>query len=188
MSLRTFIEHNYWLKLFSLLLATLIWFIIRPLAIQTGKRPEAIQLQQPGTFLPATGIVEGSFSRLPVMVLSSAADPRSFRIEPPEVSIEVSGPKDLMKDLTARDIQVLVDLTDLLVTRPPGQLTNAFARKLTVNTPPGVNLVRVEPSAVRIERVAPAGPSLTPAPAPTSPVPAQTPAQTPAPLPPPNLP
>jgi hypothetical protein len=180
MSLRRFIEHNYWLKLFSLVLATLIWFIIRPLAIQTGNRGEKIRIQQP-TFLQTSGTLTGSFSRLPVVVLSSAADPRSFRIEPPEVSVEVSADKEVMKDLLARDIQVLVDLTDLLVTRPPGQFTNALARKLTVNTPPGVALVRVEPSAVRIERLSSQAPSAAPPPV-TPPITA------PSPLPPPELP
>jgi hypothetical protein len=162
MSIRRFIEHNYWLKLFSLMLATLIWFIVWTLAVQTGKRGDEIKvLPQSGpAFLQSGVIVTGEFSRLPVFVLSSAAEPRSFRVEPADVKVVVSGEKDLVASLSKNDIQAVVDLTER-------QSTNAFAGTVRVNTPPGVKLVKVEPPAVRVDRVPAAVPAPLPIPSPS---------------------
>jgi YbbR domain-containing protein len=123
---------DFWLKLFSLALATLAWF--------------TISLRNSPTPLPSLSIAplrERLMPNLPVVVLSSAEDVRSVRVNPKEVDVTVKGDPAILQKLQAKDIRVLVDLTGV-------QAANALRQRIEVSTPAGVTYVKVEPEEVQI--------------------------------------
>jgi len=123
--LRDLFFKDVWLKLFSLSLAVLIWltvaFAVSGLPIHTSER---------------------TFS-LPVVVMSSAADVRSFKVHPNEVEVTVQGDVKTLAKLQTKDIRVLVDLTSI---SPVGDVF----KRIEVSTPPGVTHVRVQPQDVQV--------------------------------------
>jgi YbbR domain-containing protein len=135
MPLRNLLLDNLGLKLFALVLATLIW-----LSIQI-KIDKAIQ---PPTS-PIGAVSERVFKRHAVSVLSDAANKAAFKLDPSEVSITVKGNITVVENLRADDIQAFVDLTEL-----PPNLDSVS--KVVVHTPPDVVLVQVVPPNVRVQR------------------------------------
>ncbi len=131
--LRNLLFEHFWLKFFSLALAILIWFIfyfagekegspIPPLSLATEKRV---------------------FSNLPVVVMSSAADVRSFKVYPDKVEVTVQGDSKTLDSLQSKDIRVIVDLTGVEEAR-------GLRKRIDVSTPAGVAHVRVAPEEVQV--------------------------------------
>jgi hypothetical protein len=135
MSFRTFIQHNFWLKLFSLLLATLIWFAI-DFWIQSGRTPESPIIN------PATK----QFLRIPVRILSKPDDPRLFKVEPSEVLLTVVGEEAVLRDLKAQNISAFVDLTKVRSLRETNQ-------QIKLDIPSGVTVIRIEPRTANVEQI-----------------------------------
>lgn len=134
MALREYILHNFWLKIFSLFLAGLIWVTIR-IAIQ-----KEISNQPPNS----DDLVTNVFPRLPVGLLTSPSDPRKFTCDPPEVTVIISGDAQLMRHVRSQDIEVFVKLMEI-------RQAVKFLKKLQFYLPPGVALVRIQPSTVMVE-------------------------------------
>jgi hypothetical protein len=84
-----------------------------------------------------------TYGNLPVLVVSTAADVRDFRVVPAVVSVTVSGLPGDMAVLQANQIRAVVDLTDI------GSAKD-LRRKVEVSTPPGVTLVSVDPPGVGV--------------------------------------
>ena len=124
--------HDFWLKLFSLVLAVLIWFTVS-LAIQkeTSPVPPLIRNMAQRTFL-----------RLPVVVLSSAEDVREIEINPKEVEVTVEGEPRILQNVQSKDIRAIVDLTGIKAAE--------LRKRIEVSTPAGVTHVRVAPQEVEI--------------------------------------
>jgi len=130
--LRNLIVRDFWLKLFSLVLAVLIWltvsFAIRkegPVAALASANSERLSMQ------------------IPVLVMSTAADVRSFKVEPSEVVVTVRGEPKLLDALQPKDIHAIVDLTDIASARD-------LHERIQVSTPMGITVVSVEPIEVRV--------------------------------------
>ena len=136
MSARDAILQNFWLKLFSLVLATMIWFAI--FGAQTNLRPDRLAL----------GTVTRKFERVPITVMKSAADLRAFRVEPSVVDITVTGPLAKVQALTAQQVEVFINLTDM-------HDTVGLTKKILVHLPPDIVLRGVSPTEVSIASVAP---------------------------------
>jgi hypothetical protein len=77
--LRNLILADFWLKLFSLALAVLIWFTVS-FAIQRKLTPIS-NLAMP--------TAERAFPAMPIAVLSSAQDVRGYTVEPKTVDVTV---------------------------------------------------------------------------------------------------
>ena len=92
MSLRDFIQHNFWLKLFSLLLATLIWFAIN-FGIKSGLRP----VQNPIINQTTRQII-----RVPVRVLTQPGDQRVFKVDPRDVDVTLTGETAVIREVAPR--------------------------------------------------------------------------------------
>ncbi len=138
MSIRALILHHFWLKLFSLLLATLIWFAIH-FGIQSGLRsPEALIIN------PTTK----QFSGVPIRILSQPGDTRVFKVHPKEVVLTVVGEEAILRDLTAQNISVFVDLTSVRSSHETNQ-------QVKLDLPTGTTAFRVEPRTVNVEQVSP---------------------------------
>lgn len=119
-------------KIFSLLLAIVIW-----VTVKTGS------LESPR----GTGVLGDwetrSFTNVPVLVISAAADVREFQIDPNMVNLEVSGRPEIMAALQRKDIQPVIDLTEI-------EYARSLRKRVTVSAPPGVTLLRVNPAEVNV--------------------------------------
>jgi YbbR domain-containing protein len=131
--LRHLIIRDFWLKLFSLALAILIWLTIwfaigkgvSPLAAFTNRTPEQ------------------SYYNIPVLVRLPAADVRNVKVDPSEVQVTVRGDEKVLKELKPRDIRAEVDLTGI-------ESARGLRKRIEVTTPPGVVYVRVFPDEAEV--------------------------------------
>ena len=131
--LRHLILEDFWLKLFSLVLAVLTWLTVS-FAIQKEASPmSALNFAIP----------ERTFFNLPVVVMSSAEDVRNFKVTPNEVAVTVQGEAKTLHSLQSKDIRALVDLTGL---EAAGNVT----KRIEVSTPAGVTHVHVVPPEVKV--------------------------------------
>lgn len=130
--LRHLVFDDFWLKLFSLVLAALIWFTVT-LAIQKEVSPVPTLTQT---------AAQRTFFNLPIMIVSSAEDVRNFKVNPNQVEVTVEGEARILQTLRIKDIQIMVDLTDIQAAQP--------RRRIHVSTPAGVTHVRVVPPEVEV--------------------------------------
>ena len=131
MSARDAILQNFWLKLFSLVLATMIWFAIY--GAQNNLRPGQTAL----------GTVTQKFEKVPITVMQSAADFRAFRVEPSQIDVTVRGPIAEVQALTVRQLEVFINLTDV-------HDTAGLNKKILVHAPAGIGVVKVSHTEARI--------------------------------------
>jgi hypothetical protein len=132
MAVRDFVLNNYRWKLTALVLAMLVWFVIK-LAIYRG----------------TTGGPETVLRNRRVLVLKAPDDPRSYRVDPSEVNVFVQG----SKELGSEDPQVFVNLTSW-----PEELNSGFKQVLVRAV--DATKVRVQPLFVMVERTSPPESSL----------------------------
>jgi hypothetical protein len=131
MALRDIVTKDLGWKVFSVALATVIWFTVKPV----GREARPVN--------PLVGSVPRTFTNLPVVVMSSAADVRAFRVNPDTVSVKVSGSSDVVAALTERDIRVTVDLTEI-------ESARGLQARVVVAAPPGVTFIKANPSQVDV--------------------------------------
>ena len=132
--LRDLLVKDFFLKLFSLSLAVLIWITVS-LAIQKEVSPAA------GLVLTTTS--RRTYSNLPVVIMSSASDVRTFRVNPNEVEVTVEGDAKKLDTLQPKDIHVIVDLTGI-------ESSRGLTKRIEVSTPAGITHVLVAPQEVEI--------------------------------------
>jgi YbbR domain-containing protein len=132
MSARNLILNNFWLKSFSLVLATMIWMAIH-YNLQTESSGEQNAVRSPNYHL---------WPR-PIMLVTAADDHRAYVVDPLTVNVKVNGDSEVLKKLNANDIQVFVDLTAV------SAVHGAFP--VDVKLPRNVALESVWPSHVHIE-------------------------------------
>jgi YbbR domain-containing protein len=130
--LRQLIVHDFWLKLFSLVLAFLIWFTV------------SLALQKEGAPVPtALGTKKQRvFFNLPVFINSSAEELRQAHVDPKDVAVTVEGEPGVVESLTSADVRVSVDLT--------GIQDAQTRRRVQVSTPAGISHIRVVPEEVEV--------------------------------------
>ena len=131
--LRHLVFHDLLLKLFSLALAILIW-----LTINFAIRKETPSV---GNLVPHP-VRQASFV-LPVMVLSSAGNPRELKIDPKEVQVTVEGEPALIKALQQNDLRAIVDLSGI-------EAAQELIKRIELSRPVGITEVRVTPPEVKI--------------------------------------
>ncbi len=130
---RDFVVNNFRWKLTALLLAMLVWFVIK-FAIyreMTGGRHQVLRRQT-------------------VMVLTAPDDVRLFRLDPPQVDVVVQG----TRELTGDDVEVFLDLT----TMPD---VNTALKQVIVRSVEATKVVRTDPPFVMVERMNPAPEAMT---------------------------
>lgn len=132
--LENLVLKDFWLKLFSLALATLIWFTVN-LAIQNKVSPAAS--------LPLGKTEHRTFSSLPVVIMTSAADSRSAIVNPKEVEVTVEAEAKVLENLYGRDIRVFVDLTGI-------EAAHDLRKRVEISTPAGVVHVKINPPEVQV--------------------------------------
>src|ERR1051326_4291454 len=124
--LRDLIIEDFWLKLFSFVLAVLTWFTVNSMANQKEGLPVGSLSLVP----PEQRVV----AHLPVLILSSAEDVRSFKVSPKEAEVTVQGDPRALRDLQNKDVRVSVDLTGI-------EAAQDLRKRIEVATPAGVTYV-----------------------------------------------
>jgi YbbR domain-containing protein len=131
--LRQLFFADFWLKLFSLALAVLIWLTVS-FAVQKERSPLASLVVYPHA---------RTFSRLPVVPMSGAQDVSDIKVVPAEVEVTVQGERNLVSQLSSSDIHVSVDLTGITKGK-------YIKKRIQVATLAGISLFRVDPEEVEI--------------------------------------
>ncbi len=129
--MRTWFTTDLGWKLFSLILAVGIWLAVHQ---SLGRTENAAVL--------LSGEKQAAYENLPVQVVASTADVRGFRVLPDTVAVTVSGSAVALAGLQTSQIRAVVDLTGI-------DLTNMM-RPVDVSLPPGVSLLNVDPSEVKV--------------------------------------
>jgi hypothetical protein len=128
---RSLFLHNFWWKLFSVVLATLIW-----LAVNATLSNEAALSRR-----FALANVTHKFPHLPVLVMTGTGEHPAVTIEPSDVSVLVRGPAELLSSLQEQDVQVFLHL----------QEKNPFGDfPVIVHVPPGIKEVVAFPDVVAV--------------------------------------
>ncbi len=134
MSRRSLILHNFWLKLFSLLLASLIWIFIR------YRNKSDLDLRQTSV----VNLTTRDSMHLPVTVMLTPGDERVFKINPKEVFVSVAGESAVLNELLRKDFKAYVDLTDVR--------HEESSYRVRMHVPVGVTVLRIVPLAVNVEQ------------------------------------
>jgi YbbR domain-containing protein len=132
--LRHLAFHNFWLKTFSVALATVIW-----LAIYRGIQNDVTPAQTIMSRLLARQLV-----RVPVAIIKRPGDTRLFKITPPDVVVSLTGGDLDLRRVLPSDMRVFVDVTDF----PSGK--NVFAA-VHAEAPTGDSVQEVHPANVMVE-------------------------------------
>jgi hypothetical protein len=133
MSLRSLILNNFWLKLFSIALATVIW-----LAVDNNIHNEQ-GLNQ---------MLTADYLRVQVTVQTTPGDKRLFRITPNEVVVIAVGKDAASFQATRKDIRVNLDLTQF-------DAKESSSEQLKAQSPPGINVLTIIPSTVQVQQISP---------------------------------
>ena len=129
------IKDSIW-KLFSLVLAVAIWLTVHKI-LEESAPPSVLLPRSVATTLTNT------FTDLPVLIVSAAADVREFHVSPNAVAVSVSGRPEVMAELRADQVHALVDLTGIETAR-------GLRRRVDISMPAGVTLVDVNPAEVNV--------------------------------------
>lgn len=132
--LQNLILRDFWLKLFSLALASLVWFIVN-IAIKKDISPGA------GLSLGPTDQI--TIHDLPIVVMSAAQDVPALTVTPPSAMVTLQGDAAALRNVHRQDIHLLVDLTDKAAIKDS-------RRRIEVSTPAGIARVKVEPEEVQL--------------------------------------
>lgn len=129
--------HNFWLKIFSLGLATIIW-----MTVHSGITHD-LTLTNPNIAHPyRTGL------DLPVSIITQPGDARVFKISPKQATATIIGEEPIVRRMSAKEIKVYVDLSDM---KSKGE-TNG---ELHVDAPKDILVIGLDPAAVQIEQISP---------------------------------
>jgi YbbR domain-containing protein len=129
--MRDWLTKDFWWKLFSVILAVIIWLTVHKI------------YEEPGTFAaPAAGSTF-TYDNLPVTIVSATADVHDFRIAPTTVKVTVSGPAEIMNALQIGQVRAWVNLTDTNLARD-SQLP------VEISAPTKVTVTSVDPPSVLV--------------------------------------
>lgn len=145
--LRNLLLRDFWLKLFSLALAILIWLTVS-FAIRNDVQPS-------GPLASSNSERTGVYSDIPVLVTGAGSGADQFRIRPKRVEVTVRADSKTLQQLDPSRIHAVVDLSDF----DPSQGLQA---NIEVAVPPGVTLLHVVPNQVSV--LVPSGNGGTPPP------------------------
>jgi hypothetical protein len=132
MAKRDWVTKDFSWKFASLIVAIVIWHIVH-----AGIREEPV-VENPAGFSNSV-----TFTNLPVLVVSAAADVREFKVNPAVVTVTVSGVKQFVEVLKSDEIHPMVNLTDI-------EAAQNLSKRVDVSMPPGITLVSVDPAEVNV--------------------------------------
>jgi len=128
-----YIRNNFWLKIFSLGLAMIIWFAVRSDAPDKMSFPLS----------PWKDEIPRSLTNLPVALLIRPYQGQRFTVSPVTVDVTVNGPREIINRLNPADIKIYAQILD--VNSPMATFP------LKPITPKGVTVRSISPSSVTVE-------------------------------------
>ena len=138
MALRDLVRHNFWLKLSSVFLATVVWFVIKYGSLSdTGIGHVPI----------LNPVVQDNVEVL-VRVLKHPGDARIFKVTPETIEIMITGESAILRNFSKEDFNAYVELANAR----PLPSTNQEVR---LHVPQGVTVLNASPRAVVVEQVSP---------------------------------
>ena len=136
MPLQSLILRNFWLKFFSVALATVIW-----LSIHYG-----IKNESPMGTPNVNHLLAQEYIRVPVTVVTAPGDPRVFRITPNEVVVIVMAEESALRTASNKDFKISVDLTSFHSRGAKQMVLESLA-------PADVTVEEISPNTVTVEQV-----------------------------------
>jgi hypothetical protein len=85
---------------------------------------------------------------LPISIITQPGDARVFKIKPTETKATIVGEEALVRRMTAKDIKIYVDLTEV---KGRGILTN----ELHPDFPKDITITDLNPTFVVVEQISP---------------------------------
>lgn len=149
MSPHDLIFRNFWLKLFSILLGTVIWLAIHySIAhdIALDEPAPGLAFAKEDILVPVLIMAQNKDSIL--APISNTGTNRAFKITPPDVLVTVFGPPAMLAGKEREKIKVFVDLTDFHSTRP-------VVEDLHIDVPHDVYVHDFKPATVSVEPITP---------------------------------
>jgi hypothetical protein len=135
MAKRDWITRDFGWKLFSLVLAVVVFVAIRR---NINEGPSTVT-----TVMPFATMQTVVFTNLPVYAVSASADVHNAQITPVAVAVQLSGPSEIMAVLEENKVHAVVNLTGIDVARN-------LNLPVDVSAPPGVAVNKVDPSRVGV--------------------------------------
>ena len=123
--LRNLILEDFWLKLFSLVLAVLIWLTVTFVSQKDVRTAQRV------------------FPNLPVAIVASTEDVHNFMVSPGQVEVTVQGDQNVLEDLQSAEIRAIVDLSGV-------GAAHDLRKRVEVAVPAGVTTMRVAPPEVHV--------------------------------------
>ena len=128
MPLRSIFAHHFWLKLLSLVLASLIWLTVKANLGTTG------------------GDATRTFINRPILLLTDSAEHVAMIASPNQASVTVRGPALLIQEMTDQDVHVYVRLHER------SQTSGEFP--VHAHVPAGATVALVTPLTATVKPVA----------------------------------
>ncbi len=138
MSFRHVILHNFWLKLVSLGLGSLIWLGVH----------YQIQSDYPINQPHASRTVFRQTITIPISIITKPGDGRAFRISPREASATVLGEEAVLRKISPKDLMIYIDLTEFHSRQPTSET-------LATHAPVDVLVSDISPASVTVEQISP---------------------------------
>jgi hypothetical protein len=135
--MRNLILKNFWWKLLSLILGTLVWLVVN----SSLEKSEYAQT-------PVVTVSTRSFPTVPITLMTSVNNTNQFRLNPDVVSVEVSGKPEELEKLFTEQIKAFVD-----VTKTPDE--KEVRLDIEVQVPRGFKIESFKPAVTVVERATP---------------------------------
>jgi YbbR domain-containing protein len=128
---RNLVVKDFWLKLFSLALAILIWLTVN-FSINKEVSPWSALIGH---------TADEKVLAVPVSVPTT--DARTITVEPAQVQVTLRGDPKILKSIGTEDVRVIVDLAGV-------QMADGLSRHVQVILPPGISFTQLSPDAVEV--------------------------------------
>ena len=120
------IFRNFWLKIFSLFLAIVLWYYANLQNRSLGLR-----------------IIEKEIKNIPVKVLINPGSEKSFTLEPSQATVKIRGRKEIIEKRDKDDIYLFVDVRF--------EEKGTYQLPLKCTLPRGVEIVALYPSRIKVQ-------------------------------------
>jgi hypothetical protein len=133
MAFRDYILERFWLKLFSFILATLIWFTVHNIQTEGGRISTN----------PFQRVETRDYERT-VRLVTLPTNRKLFDVKPLQVRITVKANSSVLDRIRQSDLQPNVILTD------PLDVATTYSIEIK-NLPPNIKVERITPPTVTVE-------------------------------------
>lgn len=129
---RNLVVKDFWLKLFSLVLAVLIWLTV-DFSLSKEVSPWAALIGRTADQTDIPG----------VHVFAPPMDGRTVTVDPPDVQVTLRGDPKLLKNIRPEDVRAQVNLTGV-------ESASGLRRPVEIILPEGMAYTHVDPAEVEV--------------------------------------